>query len=353
MSNAVHHIIIQTAFLGDLFLTIPLLKKMKEKFPGDPIVLVCKAGLGEYFLQEKLVDRVLEIKKSNRGSYVTVLRDLNALKIGHLFCVHRSTRSHLLSLQIKASCKIGFNSLLGYFIFNQTLTYKKEWPEALRQLWILSAVDPDLHKKLLQSDWAVLNQAHDDGNLLKLPPEFESKKNLQVTDKRIAIFPGSVWATKKWTEAGFSEVAAHFATQGYEVHLMGGPDEKVICENIKQRVPKCMVNAGQKTILQSVEFIKTCRLVICNDSAPTHMAASQNVPVLTLFGPTTLKLGFRPWSSSAMVIQNNNLSCRPCGKHGHQKCPLVHHHCMTTISSQSVILAATSLLESSRQNLSH
>lgn len=345
MSKVLNHVVIQTAFLGDLFLAIPLLKKLKELFPADQIILVCKAGLGDYFLTEKLVDQVVEVRKNHRESYVAALAKLNSLEVGNLFCVHRSTRSLLLSLQIKAKAKIGFKSLLGYFVFNQRLEYKKSWPEALRQLWILSNSDQDLQKKLLQSDWSVLNKVSAEGYLPQLPTEFAPENNSSISAKRLAIFPGSVWATKKWTEVGFSELAAYFVEQGYKVFLMGGPDEKVVCEAIKQRVPNCIINAGEKTISQSVDFIKTCSLVICNDSAPTHMAASQNVAVLTIFGPTTLNLGFRPWTSNAMVVQNTNLSCRPCGKHGHQKCPLSHHHCMTRISSQAVISAAKAILK--------
>ena len=347
MSKVLHHVVIQTAFLGDLFLAIPLLKSLKELFPDDHVILVCKTGLGDYFLAEKLVDHVIEVKKNDRESYVIALAKLNILKIGYLFCVHRSIRSLLLSFQINAKTKIGFKSFLGGFVFKHTVHFKKDWPEALRQLWILSAVDPKVQRKLLQGNWAVLNRADNDGNLAKIPAEFCAPHRSLTAEKQIAIFPGSVWATKKWTEDGFSQVAAHFSSLGYKVFLMGGPDERIICENIKKLVPACEINAGQKTILESVTFIKSCHLVISNDSAPTHMAASQNIPVLTIYGPTTLNLGFRPWSSNAMVVQNNNLSCRPCGKHGHQKCPLGHHHCMTEISSQAVIRAATALLSSS------
>ncbi len=352
MSKARCHVVIQTAFLGDLFLAIPLLKKLKLKYPADHLVLVCKSGLGEYFLNEKLVDTVLEVKKNSRQSYVEALKSLNTLPIETVFCVHRSIRSQLLCLQIRAVQKIGFKSLLSRFIFNHSVVFQKQWPEALRQLWLMTAVDSQLKSQLMNTDWSQLNTVDPAGALKPVPKEFQglnSNSALEKMQKRIAIFPGSVWATKKWTESGFREVTNYFIEKGYEVFLMGGADEKDLCEKIKSQIPdapQVTVKAGQMTIAQSVEFIKSCDVVICNDSAPAHMAASQNVKVVTIFGPTTLQLGFRPWSDAARVVQNNSLTCRPCGKHGHQVCPLGHHHCMTQIGSAAVIQAAVTLLES-------
>ena len=63
------HVVIQTAFLGDLFLALPLLRQIKNQFSGDHLILVCKNGLGEFFLHQKIVDEVIEIKKNDRDSY--------------------------------------------------------------------------------------------------------------------------------------------------------------------------------------------------------------------------------------------------------------------------------------------
>ncbi len=343
-----HHVVVQTAFLGDLFLSIPLFKNIRKNYPNDKIILVCKKGLGDYFLKENLVDLILEIKKNNRDDYVLIKEKLNKIKIHNLICVHRSIRSQLLCWQIKAEVKIGFESYLGKIIFNKRVKYKNTWPEALRQLWIMSAVDLKLKDDLQQSDWSYLNQVQNGCDVNPLPEKFFNPLLPKLASKKIALFPGSVWATKKWTESGFSEVGLFFTLQGYEIFLMGGPEEREICERIKLKLPLAQIVAGQKSILESMDFIKSCALVICNDSAPTHMAASVKTPVVVVFGPTTLDLGFRPWSENVKIVQNTNLNCRPCGKHGHQQCPLGHHHCMTEIKAESVIKAALDLLNTNR-----
>ena len=343
-----YQVVVQTAFLGDLLLSISLLKSIRKTYPDDKIVLVCKRGLGDYFLKENLVDLIFEVRKNNRSDYAEVKKKLNKIKISNLFCVHRSIRSQLLCWQIKADLKIGFESFLGKFIFNKTVEFKSSWPEPLRQLWIMSAVDLVLKDELQQTDWSYLNKNKNAFDLNPLPEKFSSMQTATSKGKKICLFPGSVWATKKWTEAGFCEAGNFFANQGYEIFLMGGADEREICQKIKLKLPSAQVIAGQKSIMESIEFIKSSVLVICNDSAPAHMAASVNTDVVAVFGPTTLDLGFRPWTNRVKVVQNMALNCRPCGKHGHQQCPLKHHHCMTEIKASEVIKASLELL-----NLNH
>ena len=103
--------------------------------------------------------------------------------------------------------------------------------------------------------------------------------------------------------------------------------------------------AGQFNIEQSIDFIRDAQFIVCNDSASAHMAAFVHRPAMVIFGPTTLALGFRPWNDESRVVETN-LDCRPCGAHGHDRCPLGHHHCMVLIKSNDVLaqIASTGLL---------
>lgn len=339
-------VVIQTAFLGDLFLSIPLFQKIKSEFPDESLVLICKKGMGEFFLKEKIVDQVFEVIKGDRSSYQKVIAQVNKTSVRRLYCVHRSLRSQLMSLQIKAQHKVGFKSFPGFFIFNDQVVFPKTWPEPLRQLQILTSTSSSVKAELAEKQWDYLNQADSTGQLPEIPANFQNHSVfIAQAKRRIALFPGSVWATKKWTYQGFAEVARAFLKAGYEVYLMGGPDERELCQQINTLAPGTQILAGLKSIYESVQFIRNCVLVISNDSAPAHMAASQNVPVVSLFGPTTLDLGFRPWSSQVRIIENNKLDCRPCGRHGHQQCPLGHHRCMNEISADWVIRAGQQLME--------
>ena len=242
--------------------------------------------------------------------------------------------------------KVGFNSFLGFWIFDDSFDYEDAWPDAIRKFKLLSHLDPVVTAALVGEDFTSLNSANLEGVMPQLPEIF-SFESVPATRKylKVCLFPGSVWATKRWTLTGYTEVAAKFTKLGYDVLLLGGPDEKELCEKIAKAVPQAQVLAGKLSIAQSIQQISQCDLVVANDSAATHMAALVGTPAITIFGPTTLNLGFRPWTNNARVVQTD-LNCRPCGKHGHQVCPLGHHHCMRFIESEVVMRKALELINS-------
>lgn len=339
------NLVIQTAFLGDLILSIPLLKRIKENNPNEMLVLICKKGLSDFLIKEKIIDQAFEVEKNNRDSYKNILKNLKNAQVNNLYCIHKSIRSLLFVSQIKAKNKIGYSSFLGGFVFDQMVRFEEGWPEVMRQLKLLTPNDPELENQLLQEDWSDLNKVDQQGHFEKIPQEFAfSNKKNSIKKKKIALFPGSVWATKRWTPEGFAEVGNYFLKKGYQVDFMGGPDEAELCQQIAALAPKSNVLAGKYSIAETIQALDNYDLVVTNDSAPTHMASYKNIPVITIFGPTVLDFGFRPWTDQSAIVQNTYLECRPCGKHGPQVCPLSHHLCMKDIKAQSVIKAAEELL---------
>lgn len=335
------NLVIQTAFLGDLILAVPVLRRIKILYPDDRLIVLCKSGLGEFLLKEQLTDEVIEIEKSNSTSYRKALRDLRQFDIRNLYCLHRSVRSMLFADRVKADRKIGFSSLLAFWIFDDVVEYRIFNPDVIRQFAILETTDPDTFKEINSQDFSKLNNSR----MPAVPPFFSfAGRPVTRTNKQVALFPGSVWATKKWTTGGFTDLSRLFLDAGYKVDLFGGPDEKGLCQEIAAKVPGVNVVAGQLSIAETIRQLRTYKLVISNDSAPTHMAAYNDVPVVTIFGPTSLEQGFRPWSNRAAVVENAQLECRPCGRHGHRECPLGHHNCMKSISAVEVYDQAMRIL---------
>ena len=66
------------------------------------------------------------------------------------------------------------------------------------------------------------------------------------------------------------------------------------------------------------------------------MAVAFNTPVIDIYGPTVKDFGFYPYRNG-IVIEINNLKCRPCGLHGHNSCPIGTHECMEKITPNMVI----------------
>jgi heptosyltransferase-2 len=332
-------VFVQTAFIGDLFLSLPTLARIRFKHPEHQIILICKKGLSEIFLKENKVDLAFEVEKGQSKSYSCTLKKLREFQIDYIFCPHRSLRSSLFVYQMKAKHKIGFRNWYNRIFFKNTVVYNKLWPDVIRQMNILSPVDEVLKNEIDKKDWAYLNFKNGEEKFEIIPDIFSFQnvfKNRYHQTEFIALFPGSVWRTKQWTAEGFSAVTSYLIQADKKVLLMGGPAETLICAEIHAHNPKAINLAGKLSLYESYLKLKECSLIICNDSAPAHMAASLGIPAITIFGPTTVSLGFRPWSNHSFVVENTKLNCRPCGAHGHHQCPLGHHKCMQDIKAQSV-----------------
>ena len=118
---------------------------------------------------------------------------------------------------------------------------------------------------------------------------------------------------------------------------MGGPGEEELATRISKLIPGSLNLAGKTSPLESLQVLAQADVVVTNDSAGQHMAALVGAPTVSVFGPTVLEFGYRPWNSKAKIVERKGLACRPCGKHGHHKCPIGTHECMKKITATEVI----------------
>lgn len=348
------HLVVQTAFVGDLVLCLPLIRQLKAWAPQEPVWLLARKGLGGLFRELGLVDEVIEYDKSDKSQWKSVARRLKKERFKWVICPHESPRTALLVAGLKADRKIGFYKWWNGFAFDQRLQRPMHLPDALRQLSLLTLLNEKFRAEFEQlarrSD--IPNSESKADLIFRHSPGFPQWAKLSVLDRlnlseervqKVFIAPGSVWATKRWTEEGFTETARALKAQGFQVVLMGSKDEMPICERIAQSVGGCQNLCGKTTLLETVKQFATGRVLITNDSGAMHLAAMAELPSIAIFGPTVLNLGYRPWQERAAVIQQD-LACRPCGLHGANECPIGTHECMKAITSNRVVEAVGKLI---------
>jgi len=342
-------LVIQTAFLGDLLLSVPLFKYLKNQFPGCEISLVCRKGFGALYKDLKLVDKTYEIQKKNKASYKAALGQLQAWDFDLLLSPHESFTTALFSRSIRAKNKIGFRKWWNFLFFDRRVKKDLSLPDAIRQMSLLQEQDANLksqiqlfHKRDLEwrkignelltpvPDWA--------SPIVQLPSTWsELQSRFQLPARMVCLFPGSVWKTKQWTEEGFLEVGQKLQAQGRSVVIMGGPGEEELAGRIASLIPGAQSLAGRTSQLETLLILSRADVVVTNDSAGQHLAALVGAPTVSVFGPTVLEFGYRPWNSKSMIVERKGLSCRPCGKHGHHQCPIGTHECMKKISATEVL----------------
>jgi ADP-heptose:LPS heptosyltransferase len=159
----------------------------------------------------------------------------------------------------------------------------------------------------------------------------------------VAISLGSSrrWVTKLWPPEYFADVANRLARElGVRVVLVGrqGGDQRT--EEFLRRARCKPINAlGKTTIPRLATLMERCNVVVTADSAPLHVAASVNTPLVALFGPTDPARHLAPVGRH--IILRKDFRCSPC----YQTRCRRDYKCMKSIKPDEVYEAGTELLE--------
>ncbi|MBI5015083.1 MAG: glycosyltransferase family 9 protein [Deltaproteobacteria bacterium] len=161
----------------------------------------------------------------------------------------------------------------------------------------------------------------------------------------LALAPGARWATKAWPPEHWAALLQGLSARRLGVPvLLGGAEEAPLCRGILEASGAPGVSlAGEATLRETTAILGAAAVLICNDSAPLHLAAAVRTPVVALFGPTVRGFGFSPLGARDRVLEID-LDCRPCSLHGTARCPRGHHRCLRDVAVDRVLDAAASVL---------
>lgn len=348
-------LVIQTAFAGDLVLTTPLIAEAADRYPGAPIDVLCIPSTAPLLVGHPAVRRLLVYdKRRRRPSLFAIMRRLARERYALCLCPHRSMRSALLAYATRANHRIAFDRSAGRWLFTHRMPYREDRHEVARNLSLLAFTgipDVKLRKPSLYpsaDDRAAARRLLDhaaSADADRAPVTVRAPK-AAVPFPVLCLAPGSVWATKRWTEEGFAMVTRHFGTR-CRVILLGGAEDRALCDRILAAAGPdlCVVNtAGQLGFLASAALIGEAAVLISNDSAPVHLASAMGTPVVEIYGATSPAFGFSPYGVPHRIVQKEGLSCRPCAIHGGDRCPIGTFVCMRELPATDVIRATEELL---------
>ena len=330
-------LVIQTAFLGDVVLTTPMLEALAARHgPVDVVTTPAAAPLLE---THRAVRRVIPYDKNGRdrgsGGLVRLARRLRAERYGVAYLPHRSLRTALAAWLARIPRRVGFAD--GWrVLYTEVRPRPRDGHEVDRLLALVGPVsrgegDPRLTPTLAptSADCRAVD---------------EWLRASEITEPFVAIAPGAIWGTKRWP--GYAALARRLAGR-WRVVLVGGPEDRDLGESIVRAVEggtgpgkgKVLNGCGQLTLRQSAEAVRRAALLVTNDSAPLHLAQAVGTPTVAIFGPTVPAFGFGPRGPRDRVVELQGLMCRPCSAHGPQVCPLGHHRCMRALSVDDVLQA--------------
>ncbi|RKZ64889.1 MAG: hypothetical protein DRQ48_12155 [Gammaproteobacteria bacterium] len=131
--------------------------------------------------------------------------------------------------------------------------------------------------------------------------------------------------------------------KGFGVVIVGGETEREVASVIEVETD-CTNLVGKTSLSETGGVLANTDLLISGDSAVLHLAASLDVPTVSLFGPSS-PAKWAPQGEKHRFLQEQ-FDCVPCSRYGHiPPCPY-DVKCLNNITPEDVLAAALGLLKS-------
>lgn len=306
------YLIIRFSSIGDIVLTSPVIRCLKEQQPNCEIHFATKIQFKNLVENNPHILKVFAIKNDIHE----IIADLKTENYDFVIDLHHNLRTSRLRQKLKRPSakfpKLNYQKfLLTKFGINKLpkIHIVERYFKAVEKLGIVND-----NKGL---DYFIPSQ--DEINLA----DFGIEKSF------IAFAIGAQFETKKLPTTKIIELIKQLDSQ---VILLGGENDFDRGEEIKKSCATVINLSGRLNLNQSASIIKQAQTVITHDTGLMHIAAAFNKKTISIWGNTVPDFGMYPYQplneSNYSIHQVENLTCRPCSKIGYQKCPKGHFNCM-------------------------
>ena len=349
--NVIHRtLIIRFSSIGDIILSSLLLRTFHKRFPDCRIDYLIKSEYAELVRHNPHVTNLIELPTAGGTQQLRdIRRQVRRTSYDLIIDIHGSTRSRYVSAGFPNVVRIRKRKLARFFLVKTKLN-----------LYDWFGGSPGVAERYLETvhRFGVQN----DGNGLEvfIPENIAAEAAVTVRvagitpgQKVIGVCPSARHNNKMWPAERFAEAAAALsAEENAAIVLFGsGLDETLRSAEIKARIEAITPGrtvldvSGGLSLAETAALMDHCAVVITNDSGLMHLAAARKRKVVAIFGPTVQQLGFFPYGTRNIVVEDRSVRCRPCTHVGLEYCPRGHFKCMNNISPSRVVEAARSLIK--------
>jgi heptosyltransferase-2 len=167
--------------------------------------------------------------------------------------------------------------------------------------------------------------------------EFLNSLNLLNSKNLVCIVPSSKHYTKTYPPELYAELINKAGNENRIFLLIGKGDDKIYMKNIISKTGNNVYNlCDQFNITEIAELMKRVSCVITGDTGPMHIAEASGTRIIMLAGSSVKEFGFYPQTTNSVVLENNELTCRPCSHIGRNSCPKGHFLCMRGITPDAI-----------------
>ncbi len=325
-------LVIRFSSIGDIVLTTPVLRCIRQQLPEANIHYLTKAQYAPILSANPNIDKI-HLLEEDLNKLIVPLREEKFDFIADLHRNLRTTRVKTGLGDVK-SAAFGKKNVEKWLLTNLRINLMPEESIVSRYF---EAVKP-------------IGVRDDGGGLEYHIPEQARITNEDIPTSHwtgyVACVIGGSYNTKKLPVAQWKKFCAEVP---YPVMLIGGPEDREEGRLVAEDDPIKIYNScGKFSINESAALIERSRVVVSNDTGMMHVATAFRKPVISLWGNTAPELGMFPYyggnslkrrvSPLSVLLENKNLRCHPCSKLGYAKCPRGHFRCMRELDMAKAVV---------------
>jgi ADP-heptose:LPS heptosyltransferase len=345
-------LLIRLREIGDVVFTTPAIHALREHLPEVHLTYLVEPAAADVVRANPHLDEVLVAPPRGSGvwSEVALIRTLRAGRFDAVLDFHGGPRASILAWLSGAPVRIGYEVAGRAWMYTHRVARARGLRprhSAANQMDLLAVLgiaptSPERHRVEMDVDADVAARLS----------ERLVRAGVGDGHRLIAIHVSAGNPFRRWPLDSFAAVVAALAGDGRNrIVLTSGPSDRTAAGRViavaRARLPADahprIVECRDLSLAELRALVDRAALFIGGDSGPMHVAATSDVPIVTLYGPT-LPARSAPWrpSDRSVAIETNGLPCRPCDQ---RVCTPGDYRCLTRIRPEEVVDAAMNLLE--------
>lgn len=324
--------------MGDVAMTIPVMKQVLEDNPDVEIVFVTNRNWGALCAGiPRLTFFPADVKGTHKGvkGLYRLFREVKkAYRIHAVADLHNVLRSKI----IRTFFRLSDTPVAS---IDKGRAEKKALTR--REQKILQPLTSTIERYAVV--FRQLGLRCDMGHKPVFPPRALTASITAVTgvkgaDKWIGMAPFATYREKMYPLEKMTAVLEMLlAVPTQRVLLMGGGKQEVaLLTELSAKYPQAIVVAGRFSLTEELAVISQLDVMISMDSANMHLASLFGIPVVSVWGATHPFAGFMGYAQAAdNTVQIGDLTCRPCSVFGNKPCFRGDHACMEWIKPVQIV----------------
>ena len=353
-ANIKNILVIRLDRIGDMVMTTPIFRALKEKWPEAQITVLANPANKNIVINNPFIDCILVYDRENEhkslDNRLSFFRDIRKSEFDLVIdpYLDYELNTSFITRIVGSKYRLGFEFAGREFFYNiryasntfPVSTDKKHMIDY--NLGLIGCIGVKANKKQPE----IFLSADEKENASRIL----ERVGVDPENRIIGIHPGGNYESQRWPVERFAAISDFLiASYGIKVILFGGLDERSLLSRFKDCAVSKPIILEDLNLREFISVVNYCNLFLCNNSGPLHIATSLNIPTVSTMGPT---IPFHWWPrGDNHIVLRKDLDCSPC-----KKGICETHECMELITTDEFLAAVTSQLKnlnflSSKENL--